>query len=107
MNGRANCAVATLLVALFWGQLVVAQPDVVARYADKTIALLRPGRYTPGRINLPNGDMVGHTGKLEAAVKAAECLDNCLERVAAALSESNSQSAGISSLFLIRRTSLF
>lgn len=41
MNGRANSAVATLLVALFWGQLVVAQPDVVARYADKTIALLR------------------------------------------------------------------
>jgi 2,3-bisphosphoglycerate-independent phosphoglycerate mutase len=32
-------------------------------------------------VNFANGDMVGHTGNLEAAIKAAECLDNCLGRL--------------------------
>ena len=34
--------------------------------------------------NYANGDMVGHTGKLEAAVKAVETVDGCLQRVVAA-----------------------
>lgn len=32
-------------------------------------------------VNFANGDMVGHTGNLEAAIKAAECLDGCLGRL--------------------------
>ncbi|RXY72066.1 phosphoglycerate mutase, partial [Klebsiella pneumoniae] len=28
--------------------------------------------------NYPNGDMVGHTGVMEAAVKAVEALDRCI-----------------------------
>jgi 2,3-bisphosphoglycerate-independent phosphoglycerate mutase len=35
--------------------------------------------------NYANGDMVGHTGKIEAAVKAVETVDQCLERVVAAV----------------------
>jgi 2,3-bisphosphoglycerate-independent phosphoglycerate mutase len=35
--------------------------------------------------NYANGDMVGHTGKLEAAVKAVETVDQCLERVVASV----------------------
>ncbi|GHF87312.1 2,3-bisphosphoglycerate-independent phosphoglycerate mutase [Thalassotalea marina] len=35
--------------------------------------------------NYPNGDMVGHTGKYDAAVKACEAVDNCIGRVIAAL----------------------
>jgi len=31
--------------------------------------------------NYANGDMVGHTGKLEAAVRAVETVDGCLARV--------------------------
>jgi len=31
--------------------------------------------------NYANGDMVGHTGNLQAAIKAVECLDTCLGRV--------------------------
>ncbi len=34
--------------------------------------------------NYANGDMVGHTGKLPAAIKAVETVDGCLERVVAA-----------------------
>ena len=32
-------------------------------------------------LNFANGDMVGHTGILEAAVKACETVDHCLGRI--------------------------
>lgn len=35
--------------------------------------------------NYPNGDMVGHTGNFDAAVKAVEAVDRCIGRVVAAL----------------------
>ncbi|MBZ4369860.1 2,3-bisphosphoglycerate-independent phosphoglycerate mutase, partial [Mycobacterium tuberculosis] len=35
--------------------------------------------------NYPNGDMVGHTGVMEAAVKAVEALDRCIDQVAQAV----------------------
>ena len=35
--------------------------------------------------NYANGDMVGHTGVMDAAVKAVETLDACLTRVVASL----------------------
>ncbi|MEA3302584.1 MAG: 2,3-bisphosphoglycerate-independent phosphoglycerate mutase [Pseudomonadota bacterium] len=35
--------------------------------------------------NYANTDMVGHTGKLDAAIKAVEAVDTCLQRVVAAL----------------------
>jgi 2,3-bisphosphoglycerate-independent phosphoglycerate mutase len=44
----------------------------------KSIALLQEGRYDFGRINFPNGDMVGHTGVFEAAVTACEVTDHCV-----------------------------
>lgn len=36
-------------------------------------------------VNFANADMVGHTGILDAAVKAVETLDKCLERIIGAL----------------------
>ncbi len=41
-----------------------------------------------GIINFANADMVGHTGVIEAAVKAIETADGCLGRVVAAVHES-------------------
>jgi 2,3-bisphosphoglycerate-independent phosphoglycerate mutase len=41
-------------------------------------------RYDFILANYANGDMVGHTGKLAAAVKAVETVDGCLQRVLAA-----------------------
>jgi 2,3-bisphosphoglycerate-independent phosphoglycerate mutase len=38
--------------------------------------------------NLANGDMVGHSGKLDAAIKAVETLDRCMGRLAEAVHES-------------------
>jgi 2,3-bisphosphoglycerate-independent phosphoglycerate mutase len=39
------------------------------------------GKYDTIICNYPNGDMVGHTGVMEAAVKAVEALDHCVEQV--------------------------
>ena len=38
-------------------------------------------------LNYANGDMVGHTGKLDAAIKAVETVDACLGRITAAMRE--------------------
>jgi 2,3-bisphosphoglycerate-independent phosphoglycerate mutase len=45
------------------------------------------GDYTFGIINFANPDMVGHTGVIEAAVRAVETVDTCLGRVVAAVEE--------------------
>ena len=48
---------------------------------DATIALLRSGEYRYGRINFANGDMVGHTGNLDAAISAMETVDHCVQQL--------------------------
>lgn len=45
---------------------------------DKVIELLKSGKYKFGRTNFPNGDMVGHTGRTEAAIIAVETVDKCI-----------------------------
>jgi 2,3-bisphosphoglycerate-independent phosphoglycerate mutase len=45
---------------------------------DKTIELLRSGSYRFGRLNFANGDMVGHTGNMDAAITAVETVDGCV-----------------------------
>jgi len=45
---------------------------------QKTIEFLETGKYRFGRINFANGDMVGHTGVLAAAIQAVEAVDRCL-----------------------------
>ena len=40
-------------------------------------------------VNFANGDMVGHTGVLDAAVKAVEHVDICVGRILEALSRQN------------------
>jgi len=49
--------------------------------ADKTIELLNSGQYDFGRINFPNGDMIGHTGNFDATVKSVEAADYQLSRL--------------------------
>ena len=55
--------------------------------ADRTIEVLRSGAYRFLRINFPNGDMVGHTGNLEAATAAVAAVDDALGRIIAAADE--------------------
>ncbi|MBW1900061.1 MAG: 2,3-bisphosphoglycerate-independent phosphoglycerate mutase [Deltaproteobacteria bacterium] len=45
---------------------------------DKTIEMLRSGKYRFGRLNFANGDMVGHTGIMDATVTAVETVDQCV-----------------------------
>ncbi|NBV42326.1 2,3-bisphosphoglycerate-independent phosphoglycerate mutase, partial [bacterium] len=54
---------------------------------DKAIELIRSGKYDFGRINYPNGDMVGHTGNLDATIAAVEVTDQSVKRIIDAVSE--------------------
>jgi len=45
---------------------------------NKAIELLESGKYKFGRINLANGDMVGHTGVKDAVITAMETVDECV-----------------------------
>ena len=52
-----------------------------AEITDKVIEIVEAGEFEFIRLNYPNGDMVGHTGDLEAAVIAAETVDLSLKRL--------------------------
>lgn len=49
-----------------------------AEIRDTVIELMMSREYRFGRLNFANGDMVGHTGNLEAAVTAVETVDRCV-----------------------------
>jgi len=48
---------------------------------EKLVAAIKSEEYDLIVCNYANGDMVGHTGKLDAAMKAVEALDVALEQV--------------------------
>ena len=48
---------------------------------------LADGRFRFIRVNFANGDMVGHTGVLDAAIEAMEVMDRCLGRLEEAVGE--------------------
>ncbi len=52
---------------------------------DKLVEAIHSGKFDVIICNYPNGDMVGHTGILSAAVKAVEAVDHCIGRVVTAL----------------------
>ncbi|NRA59472.1 MAG: 2,3-bisphosphoglycerate-independent phosphoglycerate mutase [Psychrobium sp.] len=52
---------------------------------DKLVAAIAAQKYDVIICNYPNGDMVGHTGILSAAIEACEAVDSCIERVLGAL----------------------
>ncbi|MBR4296051.1 MAG: 2,3-bisphosphoglycerate-independent phosphoglycerate mutase [Clostridia bacterium] len=54
-----------------------------AEITDKLIECLESGKYKYLRVNFPNGDMVGHTGNLEATICSMEALDLQLARILA------------------------
>lgn len=62
------------------------QPEMAApEVTDKLVAAIESGKYDAIICNYANGDMVGHTGNFEAAVKAVETVDECLGRIVAAI----------------------
>jgi 2,3-bisphosphoglycerate-independent phosphoglycerate mutase len=56
-----------------------------AGITDAVIHAIEKGDFDAIIMNFANADMVGHSGKLEAAIKACETIDECLGRIYQAL----------------------
>lgn len=64
------------------------QPEMNStELTDKLVAAIHSGQFDTIICNYPNGDMVGHTGIMSAAIKAVEAVDYSIGRVVAALQE--------------------
>jgi 2,3-bisphosphoglycerate-independent phosphoglycerate mutase len=62
------------------------QPEMSShQITDTLLADIDSGSHRLVICNFANADMVGHTGKLDAAIAAVEALDGCLARVATAM----------------------
>ena len=62
------------------------QPEMNSEMlTDKFVAAIESKKYDVIICNYPNGDMVGHTGVFDAAVKACEAVDQSIGRVVEAL----------------------
>ena len=76
-------------------RILVPSPDVATydlkpemsapEVTDKLVAAIESGKYDVLIVNYANGDMVGHTGIFDAAVKAVEALDVCVGRIESAV----------------------
>ncbi|MGZ8271742.1 MAG: 2,3-bisphosphoglycerate-independent phosphoglycerate mutase [Methylophilus sp.] len=68
------------------------QPEMSApEVTDKLVAAIESKKYHAIICNYANGDMVGHTGNLNAAIKAVETLDTCVARVIEAAKKSGAE----------------
>jgi 2,3-bisphosphoglycerate-independent phosphoglycerate mutase len=82
-NGESRILVPSPKVATYDLQPEMAAPEVT----DKLVDAIASGRFDLIVVNYANGDMVGHTGVLPAAIKAAETIDTCLGRLENAVSD--------------------
>ena len=85
--------------ALFEGEqrILIPSPDVAtydlqpemsaAELTDKLVEAIQSRQFDLIVCNYANGDMVGHTGVYQAAIKAVEVLDDCLGRIEKTLLE--------------------
>lgn len=79
-EGEDRIMVASPKVATYDLQPEMSAPEV----ASKLVDALNTGTYDLVVLNFANPDMVGHTGVFEAAVKAVEAVDACMEKVVTA-----------------------
>ncbi len=62
------------------------KPEMSAyEVTEQLVAAIESGRFDLIVVNYANGDMVGHTGDLDAAIAAVEAVDACLGRLAQAV----------------------
>jgi 2,3-bisphosphoglycerate-independent phosphoglycerate mutase len=62
------------------------KPEMSAvEVTDRLVEAIDAGKFDMIIVNYANGDMVGHTGILDAAIKAAETVDACLGRLVASV----------------------
>lgn len=66
------------------------QPEMSAmEVAEKAVEAINSKKYDSIILNFANPDMVGHTGSLEAAIKAVETIDVCVGKVIEAVNAQN------------------
>ena len=64
------------------------QPEMSAyEVTEKVVEAIESQKYDCIILNYENPDMVGHTGSLEAAIKAVEAIDECVGKVVKAINE--------------------
>ena len=80
-EGEERILIPSPQVATYDMQPEMSAPEVT----DRIVEAIEQQRYDVIIVNYANGDMVGHTGVFEAAVKAVECLDKCMGRIVEAL----------------------
>ncbi|MCY4043590.1 MAG: 2,3-bisphosphoglycerate-independent phosphoglycerate mutase [Cellvibrionales bacterium] len=62
------------------------KPEMSAfEVTEQLVDAINQGKYDCIICNLANGDMVGHTGSYDAAVKAVEALDTCVGKITQAI----------------------
>lgn len=80
-------------------RILVPSPDVITydlmpemsafEVCDKLVSAIKNREFDTIICNFANGDMVGHTGVIPAAIKAVEVLDECMGRITQAILEVN------------------
>ena len=78
--GEERILVSSPKVATYDLQPEMSAPEVT----DKLIEAINAEKFNAVILNFANGDMVGHTGILPAAIKALEYLDGAIERIVTA-----------------------
>ena len=64
------------------------KPEMSAyEVTDKVVEAIKSEKYDTIILNYANPDMVGHTGSIDAAIKALETIDECVDRVVKAINE--------------------
>ena len=62
------------------------KPEMSAyEVTEKVVDAINSQKYNAIILNYANPDMVGHTGSLEAAIKAIEAIDECVGKVVEAI----------------------
>ncbi|MBC7907938.1 MAG: 2,3-bisphosphoglycerate-independent phosphoglycerate mutase [Rhodospirillaceae bacterium] len=79
--GEDRILVSSPKVATYDLQPEMSAPEVT----DKLVEAIGSGKYDLIVVNFANGDMVGHTGIIPAAIKAVETVDGALGRLEAAI----------------------
>jgi 2,3-bisphosphoglycerate-independent phosphoglycerate mutase len=82
-SGEERILVPSPKVATYDRQPEMSAPEVT----DKVVEAVRSGRFDAIIMNYANADMVGHTGRIEAATKAVETIDACLGRLSEAVEQ--------------------
>ncbi|WP_428242818.1 2,3-bisphosphoglycerate-independent phosphoglycerate mutase [Gynuella sp.] len=80
-EGESRILVPSPKVATYDMQPEMSAPEVT----EKLVSAIESGAYDLIVCNYANGDMVGHTGKMDAAIKAVEALDVSLKAVTDAI----------------------